>query len=71
MSGIVDVELIKISLLSLDSEILKGLARKIIQNKGLCSNTFTGCWRPVPPGMLVVMTVGLSKQSKSLGGLID
>lgn len=39
VSGIVDIELIKIVLLSLDSEILKGPAGEIIQNNGMCSDT--------------------------------
>lgn len=61
VSGLVDVDLINIFLLSLDSEILKGLASEIIQNKNTCSNTYIGCWRPSPPVMIVVMTVGLFK----------
>lgn len=61
VSGIVDIEWIKIVLLSLDSEMLKGPAGAIIQNNGMCSDTYTGCWRLIPPVMIVVKTVGLSK----------
>lgn len=61
VSGIVDIELIKIVLLSLDSAILKGPAGEIIRNNGMWSDTYTGCWRLIPRVMIVVTTIGLSK----------